>query len=168
MLERRVVTNQYEGQAASEWPDFQLRWDRSPARFHLAHDGLSPCQLDADDYVIRDVRIRDLDARLSHYNYRGPGELWSVGCARKTNRCIEHWLDGKEMTPPCVVGWEGRYLVLAGGNHRLAVAREKGAVEVPILQHIINVGDIDKILRCAPRSPAERGFPDDYPTALLP
>lgn len=50
------------------------------------------------------------------------------------------------MTPPFLVPTDDSRLVIAGGNHRLAVARAKAVVDVPILVRAAHQSQVLRIL----------------------
>lgn len=125
------------GLSVQNWPQFEVVWDLSPQSQHLALDGLPP-----DEFAVaypgglrlERVHFKQLDAHLCAFNLRTPEEVWGVGTDSKAARVLLSWIEGRGVTPP-LVGFTNQTseLMLQGGNHRVAVARAKGEVKIPIL-----------------------------------
>lgn len=56
-----------------------------------------------------------------------------MGADDKAAGAIRHWAEGGAMTPATVQPHTTGEIIIVGGNHRLAVARAKGAGRVPLL-----------------------------------
>lgn len=75
-----------------------------------------------------------LDRRLTHFSHQRPDEFWKIGSYGRKSRIILDFVEGRALTPPLVVLCDDQVLLtIAGGHHRLAVARAKGDLSVPIL-----------------------------------
>jgi hypothetical protein len=129
-----------------EWPEFDIRWDLDPRSFYWALDGASPSNLDQRDLAIVSSTLVELDAVLSHHNWRGPDELWTLGDPLKLARILVHCSEGHPLTPPWIVP-VGNEVGLVGGNHRLAVCRAKEVTVVPLLVEKHCLPQVSAILR---------------------
>ncbi|WP_028167344.1 hypothetical protein [Bradyrhizobium elkanii] len=123
------------GRPVEQWPAFEVVWTDDPARYYWTFDGADPAAVNPDEYRLgAGVDLAKIDAALTKYWHRRADEVWTVGDPRKAARIIIHWSEGVHMTPAMVVPTaDSKNLTLAGGNHRLAVARAKGVALVPIL-----------------------------------
>ena len=91
--------------------------------------------------------LADIDAALTPYWRRTPDEVWTVGSPDKAARAIVHWSEGGLMTPPLLVPTSDGRLAIAGGNHRLAVARTKAVARLPILSKSVDEAWVREILK---------------------
>lgn len=124
------------GKPSTQWPQFDVAWDRDPGNFHKSRDGSSAEDFRArhpNGITLSDVPLSELDAALHVGSRRAAQEIWSIGDPAKAARAIRHWEDGQAMTPPLVDEASDGTIAIAGGYHRLAVARAKGDASVPIL-----------------------------------
>lgn len=134
-----------EGAPVEDWPPFALEWDTRPESFHRSLDGADP-DYDVSDLACFWYPLATLDAHFGSYNARTAEEVWGVGSDRKSAKAIVFWSEGGRMSPPIVAPREDGKIGLNGGNHRLAVARAKGAAVVPVLVHERDRVEIFKIL----------------------
>lgn len=115
-----------------EWPrGFQIRWDFSPERYYLAEDGARAADYTQVAYQIGEADLEEIDAKLHGHSQRRDSELWGID-DRKVAEAIIHWSTGGLMTPPMLEVNMG-YLVIAGGNNRMAVCRADGVQRLPFL-----------------------------------
>jgi hypothetical protein len=132
------------GAPVEQWPSFKVSWDLSLESQRLALDGCSEAEFRRcypNGLTIVHVHIVELDAHMTSTSLRTRSEVWSVGDKDKAARCLVHWIAGNAMTPPLVTV-VGQQVGLAGGNHRLAVARAKGVDSLPIL---VNPKELDRL-----------------------
>ena len=123
----RKAADAIEGRALESWPPFDVAWDLDPSSFYRVNNGADPDSVNMDEFVlIPDVSLADIDGALTQYWHRTAAEVWTVGSPDKAARVILHWSEGDLMTPPLLVPTSDGKLAIAGGNHRLAVARAKG------------------------------------------
>lgn len=143
-----------EGTSVANWPPFALAWDTGPENFYRSFDGADP-DYDVSDLTCFWYALAKLDAHLASYNARTAEEVWGVGSDLKSAKAIVFWSEGGRMSPPILAAREDGKIGLNGGNHRLAVARAKGATTVPVLVHERDRAEIFKILGEPVRSPIQ-------------
>lgn len=128
----------YKGMAIRRWPDFDVLWDLAVESQHRALDG-SDWESFKEEYpngvmLLKDVRLSRLDTLLCDLHKQRPEEFWRIGDKDKKLGVLKSWLSRKALTPPLVaLHNDGKSLIIAGGNHRLAVARAKGTQLIPLL-----------------------------------
>lgn len=117
-----------------DWPIIQ--WDESAGNFNKYLDGAAQ-----ENYIARhpkgmligDVNIANLDAKLHQMSRQSAAEFWELFYLKKVE-ALEFWALGKKMTPCAIEPHENELQVkILGGNNRLAVARRKGELIVPVL-----------------------------------
>lgn len=114
------------------WPrEFQIRWDFSPEHFFLAADGARAADYTQREFQIGEADLVEIDANLHGHSRRSDSELWGVEDG-KVAEAIAHWSTGGLMTPPMLEVSMG-YLVIVGGNNRMAVCRADGVQRIPFL-----------------------------------
>lgn len=134
-----------KGKLRHEWPEsFQVRWDFSPQRMHLAEDGVSFADFPIADYRYGEADLAEIDRTLHGASRRSPSELWTIA-PHKVARVIEHWSKGGLITPPLLAISMG-YLVIAGGNNRIAVCRADGQLRIPFLYEANSAEDFARML----------------------
>jgi hypothetical protein len=144
----RKAADAIEGLPLASWPAFDVGWDLNPASFYRVYDGADPASVDENELMlIVDVPLADIDAALTPYWRRTPDEVWTVGSPDKAARAIVHWSEGGLMTPPLLVPTSDGRLAIAGGNHRLAVARTKAVARLPILSKSVDEAWVREILK---------------------
>jgi hypothetical protein len=137
-----------KGRPPETWPAFDIHWDLSPANFYRVFDGADPGSVTDNEHVlILDVPLANIDAALTPYWHRTADEVWTIGDPDKAARAIVHWSEGGLMTPPLLVSTSDGRLAIAGGNHRLAVARTKGVLRLPILVKSAEAARVRQILK---------------------
>ncbi len=142
------------------WPrDFQIRWDFSPERFYLAEDGARAADYTQLKYQIGEADLEEIDAKLHGASRRSEAELWGI-YDRKVAEAIAHWSTGGLMTPPMLAVNMG-YLVIVGGNNRMAVCRAAGVQRLPFLykreQKALLASKLDSFVAEAAQAPAPGG-----------
>jgi len=125
------------GLPPNDWPEFKVVWDVDPAAQRLAFDGMTEAEFSEyypDHLPLKYVRLAELDAQLCNYNKRTAEEVWGVGDNGKAAKVLLAWIEGRKITPPALSRTNSTSeVMLAGGNHRLAVARAKGEATIPVL-----------------------------------
>ncbi|WP_283597470.1 hypothetical protein [Photobacterium phosphoreum] len=145
----------YQNKPIDSWPPFNIIWDERSSHVHHYGDGLSSQSVSnrhPNGLKIGDVNISDLDKVTYHMNRQSVSEFWKIGLASKKSEAIEHWVNGGVMTPMMIKPHEnGLQVCFAGGNHRLAVARAKSEVTIPVLfdaddeRKLLNILQINNI-----------------------
>jgi hypothetical protein len=144
----RTAADAIEGHPFKTWPSFHVRWDLDPANFYQTYDGADPPDGGEIDLVlISDVPLSNIDTALTPYWHRTAEEVWTVGSPDKAARAIIHWKERGLMTPPLLVPTDDGRLAVAGGNHRLAVARAKGISYLPVLSKADQEAMVRQILK---------------------
>lgn len=129
----REEADRIEGLPIADWPPFDVLWDTRREAQRFAFDGMNAESFEKsfpDGLILARVKLAELDSAMTEFNRRTPEEVWSIGSPDKAARCIIHWKEGRGLTPVCLCPVNGK-IGLAGGNHRLAVARAKGTTEIP-------------------------------------
>ncbi|MDN8584389.1 hypothetical protein QY211_09030 [Vibrio alginolyticus] len=141
----------YQNQPIDSWPPFQVIWDERSSHVHHYGDGLSPQNIPnrhPNGVKIGDVDLSDLDTVTYYMNRQSVSEFWQIGLASKKSEAIEHWVNGGVMTPVMIIPHEnGLQVCVAGGNHRLAVARAKSEVTIPVLFDADHESELLNILK---------------------
>lgn len=134
-----------KGKLRHEWPDsFQVRWDFSPQSMHLSEDGAPADGFPIANYRYGEADLVEIDDKLHGASRRSASELWSFS-PHKVARVIEHWCKGNLITPPLLAVSMG-YLVIVGGNNRLAVCRADDQKRIPFLYEASQVADFARML----------------------
>ncbi|WP_421166595.1 hypothetical protein [Aeromonas dhakensis] len=139
----------FKNMPPQQWPDFIVKWDESKANLHYYADGEDATYIKLNyphGISIADISLVSLDDSLCFTSRQSPSEFWTVGCADKKIEVIEHWVSGGKITPCMVRPFNGQ-IFIAGGNHRLAVARVKKEMTVPVL---FDTGELDEIKNIIP------------------
>lgn len=111
-----------------------MQWDTAPENFYWSFDGADP-DYDVSDLTCFWYPLTTLDAHFGSYNARTAEEVWGVGFDSKSAKAIVFWSERGRMSPAVIVPREDGKIGLNGGNHRLAVARAKRTIVVPVLVH---------------------------------
>lgn len=143
----RAEAQKWIGVPMEDWPPFDPEWDLDQTNFHMALDGDSAASFDAY-YERVGPWMADVEeiSRSLHYGAQRTLPPWDDAYASKTARLVAWWSGGGKVTPPLVMPCEDQ-ICFAGGNHRFAVARAKGASSIPIL---IEAHSVDFVRRRLP------------------
>jgi hypothetical protein len=143
-----ALAEQIIGEPVDRWPTFEVTWTTDPTLHYWTFDGEDPESVNLGELKPRtDVPLASIDAALTRWWQRRADEVWTVGDPRKAARIIVRWSEGLPMTPAMLAPTaDFKNLVIAGGNHRLAVARAKGATVVPILMKSEQEGEVLRLL----------------------
>lgn len=130
-----------------DWPVIQ--WDERADNFNKYLDGHAQehyLERHPEGMLIADVSIANLDAKLHQMSRQSAAEFWDRFYFKKVE-ALEFWSLGKKMTPCAIEPHENELQVkILGGNNRLAVARRKGELIVPILFDPKHQQDVERIL----------------------
>ncbi len=133
----RKLSLDYRGLPIDQWPNFEVIWDTEPSKQRYAYDGVSEKEfldMHPDGLILALVKLSHLDRKLSFHSKRTPEEVWGVGGDDKAAEVLVHWVEGRRLTPALILMTSGtNEICIGGGNHRVAVARAKGELEIPIL-----------------------------------
>lgn len=117
----------------SRWPEVTLKWDESPANWHRSIDGST-----ASDFGSRfpNAELAWVNCALLHdrlgTNSTRKYDPFSRHYKSKSAGIVAHAELGGKLSPPLVT-CSSQQLHIAGGNHRLALAKHMGQKFVPIL-----------------------------------
>jgi hypothetical protein len=134
-----------KGKLRHEWPgSFQVRWDFSVQNMHRSEDGVSSVGYPIQDYRYGEADLTEIDHKLHGVSRRSKSELWSIA-PYKVAGVIEHWSKGGLITPPLLAINMG-YLVIVGGNNRIAVCRADDQLRLPFLYEANQGADFARML----------------------
>jgi len=140
---------QYTGKPVGEWPEFEIMWDFSPDRQHYCLDGETPDTIKAqfpNGFAVGYTSLAQLDEKLHRGSKRTNDEIWNIGCKSKLAKCIVHWQEGNLMTPVIIRAFKDE-IHIAGGNHRLAIARARNIEKVPFYVCPKDISKVEAILK---------------------
>lgn len=142
-----IDSEKWTGVPSEEWPPFEIIWDLDEANFHyaLGSDSVRSFAADYPDVKVWIADVADIIASL-HVGAQRILPPWDEAYAGRTARLVAWWAAGHRVTPPLVVPCE-RQICFAGGNHRFAVAREKGLGSIPVL---VEARSLDNVQRNIP------------------
>lgn len=131
-----IQAKQVVGLPPSEWPALTFNWDTStPSQCHSL-DSTSPESFQAlypKGVTLGWVSLSDFDEKLCHFSRRDTlKELWGSGFKDKLAGMIVYLSRGGAISPPLLKPLKTGEVVLMGGNHRYAVAKAVGILEIPI------------------------------------
>jgi len=144
-----ALADELEGKPIDQWPPFDIIWDTSPASFFYTLDGAENTPVDFTELQLIWVALADFDGILQPYNHRIVDEIWSVGDSKKAARALVHWSERRCMSPVWIIPTTAGKVGIVGGNHRLAIARAKGASVIPVLvekKHLESIAALIKFL----------------------
>ena len=128
--------------AANRSATFTPVWDFDPSRFYLALDGEKPDTVDGAALTVVEVTVGELHGALQHGSGRDK-DPWAERHRSKTAVIAYRWAQGLAVTPPLIRPLKGE-IVIAGGMHRLHLARHYGAQSMPVL---VWREEVDKVVR---------------------
>jgi hypothetical protein len=133
--------------AANRSATFTPVWDFDPARFYLALDGEKPDTVNGAALMAVEVTVGELHSALQHGSGRDE-DPWSKRHWSKTAVIAYRWARGLAVTPPLIRPWKSE-IVIAGGMHRLHIARHYGAQSMPVLVWRKELDEVVSILPAA-------------------
>lgn len=141
--------NQYIETDSSDWPPITFNWDLSKEgqRFSLdAENELSFKTHYPEGFILGKVKLGTLDRKLCHFSRRDKGELWTVGHKSRLAYLIVYLSEKRPISPPLVKPHLMGEVMLMGGHHRYAIAKEIGEKYIPIYVEPKYRKEIDKIM----------------------
>jgi hypothetical protein len=146
---------------AREWAESQEnrdsrltpQWDCDPEHFYLCLDGALRSEVDAAEFNIIEADVEDIASNLQYGSDRDEGP-WSTRYKDKTAGIAYRWAQRLPVTPPLISHFRDK-ITIAGGMHRLHLARYHGAKRMPFLVRVSDLGALLSILKSAtPRQSA--------------
>ena len=135
--------------AANRSAAFTPVWDFDPSQFYLALDGEKPDTVDAAALTVVEVTVDEVHAALQHGSGRDK-DPWSKRYREKTAVIAYRWAQGLAVTPPLIRPLKGE-IVIAGGMHRLHLARHYGVQSMPVL---VRRDELEEVVRVLPSARA--------------
>lgn len=78
------------------------------------------------------VALSSLDEKLCHFSRRDEGDLWESGSAGNLAYLIVYLSEKRPISPPLVKPHIMGEVMLQGGHHRYAIAKEINEKYIPI------------------------------------
>jgi hypothetical protein len=129
------AAEQYRNAPVERWPNIKINWDIRPESQKFSFDGPSIKKFEENypkGLCLGYVELVEFDKALCRFSRRDEGELWNVGFASKLAYLIVYLSEGNPISPPFVKPIDNREVILAGGNHRYAIAKAIGEKTIPI------------------------------------
>lgn len=123
------------GLPSSQWPEINFNWDLSQESQRFSLDGENQKSFKENHpngFLLGMVKLEDFDNKLCHFSRRDEGELWELGFKSKLAFLIAYLSEGGNISPPFVKPLETDEVILQGGHHRYAIAKEIKVREIPI------------------------------------
>lgn len=142
--------NQYIETDSSGWPPITFNWDLSEEGQRFSLDGENESSFKnhyPEGFILGKVKLDTLDKKLCHFSRRDEGELWSVGYKSKLAYLIVYLSEKRPISPPILKPHIGNEIMLQGGHHRYAIAKEIGEESLPIYIELKYKKQIDSIIR---------------------
>ena len=140
---------QYIEIGSSGWPPITLNWDLSKEGQRFSLDGENESSFKnhyPEGFILGKVKLDTLDKKLCHFSRRDEGELWSVGYKSSLAYLIVYLSENRPISPPLVKPHLMGEVILKGGHHRYAIAKEIGEKYIPIYVEPKHRKEIDKII----------------------
>lgn len=134
----------------SDWPSFQIIWDKKEENFRHAFDNWDQDYFEIkfpNSLIIGRADLEEIDSNLDRQSQRFNNEIWEIGSPGAIAKCIEHWVKEKKMTPP-MIEWSAKEkkLKITGGHHRTAVCRAINEEKILFLTPPSYKNNIDGLL----------------------
>ena len=142
-------SRKYVNTPSNHWPHIDINWDTSVSSQRFSLDGVTPEQFKINHpagFYLGYVVLKEFDSILHGYSRRDSGELWQVGCTSKLARLIVYLSENRPISPPLVKPVDNEEVILQGGHHRYAIAKEIGEERIPIHIDPENKDEISKLL----------------------
>ena len=127
--------SQYMETDSSDWPPITFNWDLSEKGQRFSLDGDNELSFKTqypEGFILGTVKIDALDKKLCHFSRRDEGELWSVGHKSSLAYLIVYLSEKRPISPPLVKPHLIGEVMLKGGHHRYAIAKEIGEKYIPV------------------------------------
>lgn len=141
--------NQYIETDSSDWPPITFNWDLSKEGQRFSLDGENESNFKThypEGFILGKVELHDLNSKLCHFSRRDKGELWTVGCKSSLAYLIVYLSEKRPISPPLVKPHLMGEVMLMGGHHRYAIAKEIGEKYIPIYVEPKYRKEIDKLM----------------------
>lgn len=127
---------QLVGLPPAQWPSLSFNWDTSAPSQRYSLDATTAesfHEFYPKGFALGWVTLSGLDEKLSHFSRRDTlEELWGSGFKDKLSSMIAYLSHGGPISPPLVKPLKTSEVIFQGGNHRYAVAKAVGILELPI------------------------------------
>ncbi|KJF97445.1 hypothetical protein UB34_13105 [Photobacterium leiognathi] len=138
-LEKRIknTSESYIDKPVEDWPELEFRWDFFVESQRFAFDGMSPndakaLETETYDLICGFVSLEQFDRKLCARSSKSKQEFWSIGDKGKLAYLIVYLSEKRPVTPPYIVPLENGEILIEGGNHRYAVAKQWDLSQLPI------------------------------------
>ncbi|WP_086930871.1 ParB/RepB/Spo0J family partition protein [Agarilytica rhodophyticola] len=150
-LNQRIYeeSKKYVNKVSSEWPHIIFNWDVSSSSQRFSLDGVTQEQFENDHpegFLLGYVSLKEFDSILHICSRRDHGELWQLGSRSKLARLVIYLSENRPISPPLVKSISDREVILQGGHHRYAIAKELTQEKIPIYVAPAEKNQIDKLL----------------------
>lgn len=142
--------SQYIDTDSSLWPPITFNWDISKDGQRFSLDGENELSFKTHypkGFILGRVKLDALDKKLCHFSRRDEGELWKVGCKSSLAYLIIYLSEQRPISPPILKPHIENEIMLQGGHHRYAIAKEIGEEYLPIYIEPKYKKQIDSIIR---------------------
>lgn len=142
--------SQYIEIDSSGWPPITFNWDLSKEGQRFSLDGENELSFEThypEGFILGRVKLNALDKKLCHFSRRDEGELWNVGCKSRLAYLIVYLSEQRPISPPILKPHIENEIMLQGGHHRYAIAKEIGEEYLPIYIEPKYKKQIDSIIR---------------------
>ncbi|MGP9491009.1 hypothetical protein [Psychrobacter sp. AOP7-B1-24] len=134
---------------SSDWPPITFNWDLSEEGGRFSLDGENELSFKTqypEGLILGKVKLDALDKKLCHFSRRDEGELWTVGSKSSLAYLIVYLSEKRPISPPLVKPHLMGEVMLMGGHHRYAIAKEIGEKYIPIYVEPKYRKEIDKLM----------------------
>ena len=141
--------NQYIDTDSLHWPPITFNWDLSKKGQRFSLDSENELSFETyypEGFILGKVKLDDFDKKLCHFSRRDEGELWKVGCKSSLAYLIVYLSERRLISPPLVKPHIMGEVMIQGGHHRYAIAKEIGEVYIPIYIEPQYKKEIDNII----------------------
>jgi len=150
-LRSRILNeaSQYIETDSSDWPPITFNWDLSKEGQRFSLDGENESSFKTrypEGFILGTVKLDALDKKLCHFSRRNEGELWTIGYKSRLAYLIVYLSEKRPISPPLVKPHRIGEVMLKGGHHRYAIAKEIGEKYIPIYVEPKYRKEIDKLM----------------------
>ena len=150
-LRSKIISeaNQYVNTDSSLWPPITFNWDLSKEGQRFSLDGENEVSFKThypEGFTLGKVELNTLDKKLCHFSRRNEGELWKVGCKSILAYLIVYLSQKRPISPPILNPNINSEIMLQGGHHRYAIAKEINEKYIPIYVEPRHKKEINQII----------------------
>ena len=141
--------SQYINTDSSLWPLITFNWDlyKESQRFSLDGEKETDFKLYyPEGFLLGMVELLVFDRKLCYFSRRNKGELWKVGRVSSLAYLIVYLSERRPISPPLVEPYGVDKVMLQGGHHRYAIAKELKEKFIPIYIEPRHKKKIDQII----------------------